>query len=48
VWVEGRKLVGDGRLLSIDLPDVLERSDVAARELVRRTGREAPWAWPAR
>jgi 5-methylthioadenosine/S-adenosylhomocysteine deaminase len=47
VWVDGRRLVDRGRLLSMDLPDVLERSDRAAAQLLDRIGLRAPWAWPA-
>jgi 5-methylthioadenosine/S-adenosylhomocysteine deaminase len=48
VWVDGRKLVEDGRLLTIDLPDLLARADRAAQGLLDRAGLAAPWAWPAR
>lgn len=48
VWVDGRKLVDRGRLLTIDLPRLLERIDVAAAALLDRAGLRPPWAWPAR
>ena len=48
VYVEGRKLVEDGRLLTIDLPAVLERADRASGALLDRIGMSAPWAWPRR
>jgi cytosine/adenosine deaminase-related metal-dependent hydrolase len=48
VWVDGRKLVERGTLLTIDLPLLLERVDAAAHALLDRIGLQAPWAWPAR
>ena len=48
VWVDGRKLVERGTLLTIDLPLLLERVDAAAGALLDRVGLRAPWAWPAR
>lgn len=48
VYVEGRKLVADGRLLTIDLPSVLARADRASGALLDRSGMSAPWAWPRR
>jgi 5-methylthioadenosine/S-adenosylhomocysteine deaminase len=46
VWVDGRKLVENGELLTIDLPRLLERSDAAGRALLDRIGMAAPSAWP--
>lgn len=46
VWVDGRKLVEAGRLLTIDLPQLLERVDRATPALLDRCGLSAPWAWP--
>jgi hypothetical protein len=48
VWVDGRKLVERGTLLTIDLPRLLARVDAAAGALLDRVGLRAPWAWPAR
>lgn len=48
VWVDGRKVVESGNLLTIDLPALLARADEAARELLDRVGMTAPWAWPRR
>lgn len=48
VWVDGRKLVDRGTLLTIDLRRLLERVDAAAGALLDRVGLHAPWAWPAR
>jgi 5-methylthioadenosine/S-adenosylhomocysteine deaminase len=48
VWVDGRRLVERGTLLTIDLPRLLERVDAAAAALLARVGLHAPWAWPAR
>lgn len=48
VYVDGRKLVEDGRLLTIDLPALLERADRASSALLARIGMSAPWAWPRR
>jgi cytosine/adenosine deaminase-related metal-dependent hydrolase len=48
VWVDGRRLVERGALLTIDLPRLLERADAAAGALLDRIGLRAPWAWPAR
>lgn len=48
VWVDGRKLVDRGALLTIDLPRLLERVDTAAAALLDRIGLHAPWTWPAR
>lgn len=47
VWVDGRMLVEHGRLLTVDLPALLERADGAAAALLDRIGLSAPWAWPA-
>ena len=47
VWVNGRKLVERGRLLSIDLPRLLERVDAAAAALLDRVGLHPRWTWPA-
>lgn len=46
VWVDGRKVVENGRTLTIDLPDVLARSDIAALALLGRVGLSVPWEWP--
>lgn len=46
VWVDGRKLVERGRLLTIDLPRLLERVDVATAALLERAGLRPEWAWP--
>ncbi|MCZ7589123.1 MAG: amidohydrolase family protein [Gaiella sp.] len=48
VWVDGRKVVDRGTLLTIDLPRLLERVDSAAAALLDRIGLQAPWTWPAR
>ncbi len=48
VWVDGRRLVHEGRLESMELPDLLKRADVASASLLDRIGMSAPWAWPAR
>lgn len=47
VWVGGRQLVDRGRLLTIDLDDVLERADRASASLLDRIGLYPPWDWPA-
>jgi 5-methylthioadenosine/S-adenosylhomocysteine deaminase len=46
VWVDGRKLVDRGRLLTIDLPALLAEADVAAARLLDRVGLSPPWTWP--
>lgn len=48
VWVDGRRVVQDGRLLTIDLPELLARADEASAALLHRVGLSAPQAWPAR
>lgn len=47
VWVDGRKLVERGTLLTIDLPRLLERVDAAAAALLERVGLRPEWTWPA-
>jgi 5-methylthioadenosine/S-adenosylhomocysteine deaminase len=47
VWVDGRKLVEDGRLLTMDMPALLAEADVAAAALLERVDLSPPWAWPA-
>lgn len=47
VWVDGRQLVDRGRLLSLDLGDVLDRADRASAALLERIDLYAPWDWPA-
>jgi 5-methylthioadenosine/S-adenosylhomocysteine deaminase len=46
VWVDGRRLVDQGRIETMDLPAVLARADVAAGSLLQRVGLSAPWDWP--
>jgi len=48
VWVDGRQLVHDGRLVTLDLPDLLPRVDAASAALLDRLQMSAPWDWPAR
>ena len=47
VWVDGRRLVDHGHTLTIDLPEVLGRSDAAARRLLERAGLAVTWKWPS-
>lgn len=47
VWVDGRRLVDRGTLLTIDLPRLLELVDVAAAALLERAGLKPEWVWPA-
>ena len=46
VWVDGRKVVEEGRVLTVDMDDLLRRADVASGALLDRTGLSAPWMWP--
>jgi 5-methylthioadenosine/S-adenosylhomocysteine deaminase len=46
VWVDGRKLVDRGRLLTLDLADVCARADASASHLLERTGLRVPSLWP--
>lgn len=46
VWVDGRKVVEHGRLLTADLDDLLARADRAAAALLDRAGLRVPWDWP--
>lgn len=46
VWVDGREVVRDGRVLTIDLPARLAAADAAAERLLGRIGLRAPWRWP--
>jgi 5-methylthioadenosine/S-adenosylhomocysteine deaminase len=46
VWVDGRCVAERGRLLTIDLDDLLHRADVASAALLDRVGLRAPWQWP--
>jgi cytosine/adenosine deaminase-related metal-dependent hydrolase len=46
VWVDGRKLVDRGRLLTMDISAVCARADAAAERILARTGLRAPSIWP--
>jgi len=46
VWVDGRKLVDRGRLLTLDIANVCERADVSAQRILTRTGLRVPSLWP--
>ncbi len=46
VWVDGRKLVENGRLLTLDIASVCGRADAAAERLLERTGLRVPSVWP--
>jgi len=46
VWVDGRKLVEDGRLLTLDIAGVCRRADESADRILKRTGLRVPSAWP--
>ena len=46
VWVDGRRLVDQGSIETMDLPAVLARADAAAGSLLQRVGMSAPWEWP--
>jgi cytosine/adenosine deaminase-related metal-dependent hydrolase len=46
VWVDGRKLVDHGRLLTLDITAVCESADDAARGVLDRTGLSVPSVWP--
>ena len=48
VWVDGRRLVHEGRLETVELPDLLKRVDAASASLLNGIGMSAPWDWPAR
>lgn len=47
VWVDGRRVVDRGRLVGVDLGELLERADRAAAGLLARTGLAVPWTWAA-
>lgn len=46
VWVDGREVVRNGRVLTMDLPARLAAADAAATRLLDRIGLRAPWRWP--
>ena len=46
VWVDGRKLVEGGRLLTLDIAAVCQRADESAARLLQRTGLRVPSLWP--
>jgi cytosine/adenosine deaminase-related metal-dependent hydrolase len=46
VWVDGRKLVDRGRLLTLDIGSICERADASAQGLLERTGLRVPSLWP--
>jgi cytosine/adenosine deaminase-related metal-dependent hydrolase len=46
VWVDGRKLVDGGRLLTIDIATVCAAADASAERLLARTGLRVPSLWP--
>jgi 5-methylthioadenosine/S-adenosylhomocysteine deaminase len=46
VWVDGRKLVDRGRLLTLDISAVCARADESAQRLLERTGLRVPSLWP--
>ena len=46
VWVDGRKVVEGGRLLTMNVTDVCERADAAAQRILERTGLRVPSLWP--
>jgi 5-methylthioadenosine/S-adenosylhomocysteine deaminase len=45
VWVDGTKVVEHGRVLTLDVADVLERSDVGSGALLERAGLAPRWTW---
>ena len=47
VWVDGRRLVGDGRVLTVDVDEVRERGQRAAEELFQRRRSVLPTLGPA-
>jgi len=46
VWVDGRKLVERGRLLTLDISAVCARGDESAQRILERTGLHVPSLWP--
>ena len=46
VWVDGCKLVDNGRLLTLDIANVCDRADASAERLLQRTGLRVPSLWP--
>jgi 5-methylthioadenosine/S-adenosylhomocysteine deaminase len=48
VWVDGRKLVEAGRLLTLNVETVCARADASAAAVLERTGLRVPSVWPHR
>lgn len=46
VWVDGVRVVDDYRCTSLDEPELYRRAQIAARELLKRSGVPARCAWP--
>ncbi|CAN5551261.1 amidohydrolase [soil metagenome] len=48
VWVDGRKVVENGQVLTFDVGATLDEVDRRSADLLSRIGLSAPWAWPFR